>query len=93
MASPLEQRRFRHAGSSGRLDGVVAERDRPARVRGDDDAPAAADIVADVIAFAEPVESTCAGLEPNLVRVEFSDDAMAEAMREMAEPYDDDAEE
>jgi hypothetical protein len=64
----------------------------PAR-RGDDDAPAAADFVADVIAFAEPVESTCAGLEPNLVRVEFDDDAMAEAMREMAEPYDDDAEE
>jgi hypothetical protein len=43
-----------------------------------------------VIAFAEPVESTCAGLEPNLVWVEFDDDAMAEAMREMAEPYDDD---
>jgi hypothetical protein len=61
----------------------------PAR-RGDDDAPAAADFVADVVAFAEPVESTCAGLEPNLVRVEFDDDAMAEAMREMAEPYDDD---
>ena len=46
-----------------------------------------------MIAFAEPVESTCAGLEPNLVRVEFDDDAMAEAMREMGEPYDDDAEE
>jgi len=27
------------------------------------------------------------------VRLEFDDDAMAEAMREMAEPYDDDAEE
>jgi crotonobetainyl-CoA:carnitine CoA-transferase CaiB-like acyl-CoA transferase len=52
-----------------------------------------ADLGADVIAFAEPVESTRAGLEPNLVRVEFNDDAMAEAMREMAEPYDDDAEE
>lgn len=52
----------------------------------------AADFVADVIAFSEPVESTCAGPEPNLVRVEFDDDAMAEAMREMAEPYDDDAE-
>jgi hypothetical protein len=31
--------------------------------------------------------------EPNLVRVEFDDDAMAAAMREMAEPYHDDAEE
>lgn len=46
-----------------------------------------------MIAFSKPVESTAPVPEPNLVRVEFDDDAMAEAMREMAEPYDDDAEE
>jgi hypothetical protein len=46
-----------------------------------------------VIAFSKPVESTAPVPEPNLVRVEFDDDAMAEAMGKMAEPYDDDAEE
>lgn len=45
--------------------------------------------VADVIAFSEPIDTTCAGPEPNLVQVEFDDAAMAEAMEEMAEPDDD----
>jgi hypothetical protein len=39
----------------------------------------AADFVADVIAFSEPVDTTCVGPEPNLVHVEFDDAAMAEA--------------
>lgn len=46
-------------------------------------------VVADVIAFSEPIDTTCAGPEPNLVQVEFDDAAMAEAMEEMAEPDDD----
>lgn len=45
--------------------------------------------VADVIAFSEPIDTTCAGPEPNLVQVEFDDAAMAEAMEEMDEPDDD----
>jgi hypothetical protein len=48
----------------------------------------AADFVADVIAFSEPVNSVCAGPEPNLVRVEYDDAAMAEALGEL-EPPDD----
>lgn len=38
--------------------------------------------VSDLIAFSEPVGSTCAGPAPNLVTVEFDDEAMAEAARE-----------
>lgn len=38
-----------------------------------------ASFVEDVIAFSEPVGSTCAGPEPNLLAVEFDDEAMAEA--------------
>jgi hypothetical protein len=48
----------------------------------------AADFIADVIGFSEPVGSTCAGPEPNLVRVEYDDAAMAEAARQL-EPPDD----
>ena len=36
----------------------------------------------DVVAFSEPVGSTCAGPEPNLVSVDFDDEAMWEASRE-----------
>jgi hypothetical protein len=36
----------------------------------------------DVIAFSEPVGSTCAGPEPNLVSVDFDDEAMWEAARD-----------
>jgi hypothetical protein len=43
----------------------------------------ATDFVAEVIAFSEPVGTTCAGPEPNLVRVEYDDAAMVEAAREM----------
>ena len=50
----------------------------------------ATDFVADVIAFSEPVDTTCAGPEPNLVRVEFDDAAMAEAAAELARDPDDD---
>ncbi len=42
----------------------------------------ATDFIADVIAFSEPVGTTCAGPEPNLLRVQYDDDAMAEADRE-----------
>ncbi len=38
----------------------------------------AGDFVADVIAFSEPVGTTCAGPEPNLVWVGFDDEKMAE---------------
>lgn len=38
----------------------------------------AADFVADVIAFSEPADTACPGPEPNLVRAEFDDEAMAE---------------
>ncbi len=50
----------------------------------------ATEFVATVIAFSEPVESTCAGPEPNLVRVEFDDAAMAEAAAEMAAEMEQD---
>jgi hypothetical protein len=42
----------------------------------------AAGFVGEVLAFSEPVGSTCARPEPNLVRVEFDDVAMAEAALE-----------
>jgi hypothetical protein len=42
----------------------------------------ATSFVEDVILFSEPVGSTCPGPEPNLVTVEFDDEAMAEAARE-----------
>ena len=50
----------------------------------------AADFVADVIAFSEPVTTTSPTPKPNLVRVEFDDAAMAEAAREMDQEYDAD---
>jgi hypothetical protein len=49
----------------------------------------ATEFVASVIAFSEPVQSTCAGPEPDLVRVEFDDAAMAEAAAEMEQDPDD----
>jgi hypothetical protein len=39
--------------------------------------------VSDVITFSEPIDSTCAAPEPNLVAVEFDDEAMAEAARDL----------
>jgi hypothetical protein len=44
---------------------------------------AAESFVADVIAFSEPVGTPCVAPEPNLVRAEFDDEAMAEACQEM----------
>lgn len=58
--------------------------DDPALVR------EATDFVAEVIAFSEPVGTTCAGPEPNLVRVEYDDAAMAEAAGEMDLDHEDD---
>ena len=55
--------------------------DDPALVRD------AADFVADVIAFSEPVDTTCVGPEPNLVPAEFDDAAMAEAAYEQHLAY------
>ena len=40
---------------------------------------AAEHFVADVIAFSEPVDTACVGPEPNLVRAEYDDEAMAQA--------------
>lgn len=48
----------------------------------------AADFVADIIAFSEPVTSTCPGPEPNLVEVAYDDEAMAHAAAEMDEAYE-----
>lgn len=56
--------------------------DDPALVR------EATDFVAEVIAFSEPVGTTCAGPEPNLVRVQYDDAAMAEAARQMDLDHD-----
>ncbi|MGF1617585.1 MAG: hypothetical protein ACFCU2_07225 [Acidimicrobiia bacterium] len=38
--------------------------------------------IEDVMAFSEPAGSTCAGPEPNLVALDFDDEAMAAAARE-----------
>ena len=48
----------------------------------------ATDFIADVIAFSEPVDTTCAGPGPNLVRVEFDDAEMAEAARQIDLDHD-----
>jgi hypothetical protein len=56
--------------------------DDPALVR------EATDFLAEVIAFSEPVGTTCAGPEPNLVRVEYDDAAMAAAAEEIADDGD-----
>lgn len=43
----------------------------------------AADFVADMIAFSEPITTSCPGPEPNLVQVGYDDEAMAQAAAEM----------
>ena len=42
----------------------------------------ATSFLGDVIAFSEPVGSTCPGPAPNLVTVEYDDEAMAAAARD-----------
>jgi hypothetical protein len=46
------------------------------------------DFATDLIAFSEPMDTTCDEPNPNLVSVEFDDAAMAEAMAEKMEEYD-----
>lgn len=43
----------------------------------------ATSFVAEMIRFSEPVDSACVGPEPNLVRVDYDDDAMAAVAQEL----------
>lgn len=48
----------------------------------------AADFVADMIAFSEPITTQCPGPEPNLVEVGYDNEAMAQAAAEMDEAHE-----
>jgi hypothetical protein len=50
----------------------------------------ATDFLGSVIAFSEPWDATCVGPEPDLIDVEFDDDAMREAAAQLAEDEDED---
>jgi hypothetical protein len=52
----------------------------------------AADFVADMIAFSEPITSTSSGPEPDLVEIGYDNEAMAQAAaeRDAEHEYDDD---
>ena len=53
----------------------------------------ATDFLGDLIAFSEPLGSTARDPEADLVRAEYDDAAMAEAMRDLEpEPWDDEVE-
>lgn len=51
-------------------------------------ADSAADFVADMIAFSEPITSSCPGPEPNLVEVGYDNEAMAQAAAEYEEAHE-----
>jgi hypothetical protein len=53
----------------------------------------ATSFIAEMIAFSEPVASACVGPEPNLVRVAYDDDAIAEAAQELGYDVPDDYDE